>query len=163
MKKPRLLLILLAAVILPVTGGDLRPATTPVADAGIDAAIARGTLWLEQHPASVSDGGLPDMLDEGVAYHVRRNLSRDAAERARLGAHLRAHMQRLADLPEFAQWVYRGHKTLTDYYHLVLAAHLLQDEDDPADLRTEIMTQAAGVLRLLPRNRQAEQTTTTWP
>jgi hypothetical protein len=149
MKNLRLLLFLLAAVILQASG-DPRQATMSPANADIDAAITRGTAWLERHPASVNDGGLPDILDEGVAYHVRRNLAGDAAERMRLDAQLRAHMRRLADLPEFAQWVYQGRKTLTDYYHLVLAAHLLQDEDDPADLKAEIMTRAAGVLRMVP-------------
>jgi hypothetical protein len=58
-------------------------------------------------------------------------------------------MTRLADLTEFEQWVYRGHKTLTDYYHLVLAAHLLQTAGVPDDRQAEIAAQAGSVLRLV--------------
>ncbi|HYQ70420.1 MAG TPA: hypothetical protein VET88_00680, partial [Gammaproteobacteria bacterium] len=144
------ILWLLAVLFLPASAAAPQQTATPAAVAGIDAAIARGTAWLARYPASPDDGGLADMLDEGVNYHVRRNLTRDAAERARLDTQLRAHMTRLADLPEYTQWVYRGRKTLTDYYHLVLAAHLLRDADDTAGLRAEITKQAAGVLRRVP-------------
>jgi hypothetical protein len=145
----RRLLFLLAVVVLPAPAADNHPAAMQPTGAEIDAVIARGNEWLAQHPASVSDGGLPDMLDEAVGYYVRRNLSRDTAERAHFAAQLQAHMARLADLPEFEQWVYGGRKNLTDYYHLVLAAHLLETAGEPDDLRGEITTQARDVLRMV--------------
>jgi len=145
----RCLLFFLAVVALPVPAADTHPAAIQPTLADVDAAIARGTGWLAQHPASVSDGGLPDMLDEALGYYVRRNLSRDVAERERLAEQLQAHMARLGGLPEFEQWVYRGRKNLTDYYHLVLAAHLLETAGEPDDLRAEIITQARSVLRMV--------------
>lgn len=143
-------LFLLAVMVMPVPAADNNPVAPPPTATDIDAAIARGTTWLAQHPASVSDGGLPDILDEGVGYYVRRNLSRDDAERVRLAAQLQAHMTRLANLPEFDQWVFQGRKKLTDYYHLVLAAHLLKAAAEPDDRQEEITSQARAVLRLVP-------------
>jgi len=145
----RCLLLILAVVVLPATAADDQTAAQLPAEADIDAAIVRGGGWLERHPATLDDGGLPDMLDEGVAYYVRLNLSRDVAERARLATQLQTHMARLADLPEFEQWVYRGRKKLTDYYHLVLAAHLLRAAGEPDDHQAEITKQARDVLRVV--------------
>jgi hypothetical protein len=144
------LLCLLIAVVLPVLASDNEPAAILPADPAIDAAIVRGNDWLERHPASVSDGGLPDILDEGIAYYVRRNLTRDAVERAHFAGQLQRHMAQLADLPEFDQWVYRGRKVLTDYYHLVLAAHLLRVAGEPDERQAEITAQARSVLQMVP-------------
>jgi len=149
MKGLRRLLFSLAVVALPLPTAANPSAAIQPTDADIDAAIGRGTTWLAQHPASVSDGGLPDMLDEALGYYVRSNLSRDTAERVQFAAELRTRMARLGGLPEFEQWVYRGRKNLTDYYHLVLAAHLLETAGEPDDLRAEITTQAMNVLRLV--------------
>jgi hypothetical protein len=149
MQAMRCLLISLAVMVLPAHAGDDHPAAVLPAKADIDAAIARGTEWLARHPAAAAGDGLADMLDEGVGYYVRRNLTPDAAERARLAERLQVHMARLAGLPEFEQWVYRGRKTLTDYYHLVLAAHLLDSAGEPDDLQAEITAQARRVLRVV--------------
>ncbi len=149
MQAMRCLLFSLIVMVLPAHAGDDHPVAVLPARAEIDAVIARGTEWLAQHPAAAAGDDLSDMLDEGVGYYVRRNLSPDAAERARLAERLRLHMARLAGLPEFEQWVYRGRKNLTDYYHLVLAAHLLDSVGEPDDLQGEITAQARGMLRVV--------------
>jgi hypothetical protein len=142
------LLLSLAVAVQPLLAGDTGNAGVLPTEVDIEAVILRGSDWLGRHPASVNDGGLPDILDEGVAYYVRHNLTREPTEREQLATQLREHMTRLADLTEFEQWVYRGRKALTDYYHLVLAAHLLQMAGEPDDRQAEIAAQALSVLRL---------------
>jgi len=142
---------LLLALLLPLWAGAIVAGPAMPSDADIDAAMQRGLDWLARHPASVDDGGLPDILDEGVGYYVRYNLAVDAAGRAGAAAQLRDHMTRLGDLPEFQQWVYQGRKKLTDYYHLVLAAHLMQVAGEPHELQGEIAAQARRVLRMVQR------------
>ena len=59
-------------------------------------------------------------------------------------------MASLAGMPAFAQWVTAGRKRLTDHYHLVLAAHLMQQSGNPTDLQPVIIARAQQVLAFSP-------------
>ena len=116
----------------------------------IRSAVARGLEWIDQQPATLQDGGLPDLLDEGVGFLVLSTLSGDPASRERFAAGFRLRMAALGEMPEFARWATGGQKRLTDYYHLVLAAHLMRQAGSPSDLQPEIVTRAQRVLVLTP-------------
>jgi hypothetical protein len=118
--------------------------------AQIRAAVARGLDWIERHPASLQDGGLPDLLDEGVGFMVLSTLSADPGARDRFTGRFRERMTALGELPEFAQWAMTRQKRLTDYYHLVLAAHLMQQAGSPSDLQPVIVASAQRVLATTP-------------
>jgi hypothetical protein len=55
-------------------------------------------------------------------------------------------MATLDALPEFTQWVNTSRKPLTDYYHLVLAAYLMQQAGTPSEQQAIIVAQAQWVL-----------------
>mgnify|MGYP001819152548 FL=1 len=116
----------------------------------IHTAVARGFRWIEQHPASLEDGGLPDLLDEGLGFLMLSTLSADPVSRDRFAAVFQERMQVLGEMPEFARWAMAGQKRLTDYYHLVLAAHLMQQAGNPTDLQPVIIARAQQVLAFSP-------------
>jgi len=143
--------IALLAPVLVAAGGSDSAGRDTATQAQIRTAIARGLDWIEQHPASVADGGLSDVLDEGVGFRVMSTLATDPAARERFAGRFRERMAALGALPEFVQWVNSGQKGLTDYYHLVLAAHLLQQAGTPSDQQPVIVAQAQWVLTATPR------------
>ena len=116
----------------------------------IHTAVARGLRWIDQHPASLEDGGLPDLLDEGLGFLMLSTLSADPVSRDRFAAVFRERMQVLGEMPEFARWAMAGQKRLTDYYHLVLAAHLMQQAGNPTDLQPVIVARSQQVLAFSP-------------
>jgi len=146
---PRRSMAALLFVALPLWVGGAWPYAVTAAETDIESAMMRGFGWLERHPASVSDGGLPDLLDEGIGYYLRANQSAAGSERARYETQLRKHMTRLGNLPDFQVWVYQGRKKLTDYYYLVLAAHLMRMAGEPSELQGEIAAQSRQVLRVV--------------
>jgi hypothetical protein len=150
MHRFRQLTIILAlfATILAAAAGSAGDTAT---QARIRAAVERGLDWIERHPASVQDGGLADMLDEGVGFLVLSTLPGDAAERERMAARFRERMAALGALPEFARWASTGQTRLTDFYHLVLAAHLMQQAGTPTDQQPVIVARTQQVLAATPR------------
>ena len=126
----------------------------PVAPAGprdfdgeiIQAASARAIAWIENHRATPEDGGLPDMIDEGVSFRVFRELSRTASQRERFAHLFRSQMAALNQHVEFERWVSRPQKSLFDYYHLVLAAYLAEGAGQPNPRAAVISEQARQAL-----------------
>jgi len=144
-------LALLAPVLVTAASGSSSADGNAATQAQIRAAVAHGLDWIEQHPASVQDGGLSDVLDEGVGFRVMSTLAGDPAARERFATRFRERMAALGALPEFVQWANSGQKGLTDYYHLVLAAHLMQQAGTPSDQQAVIVAQAQWVLAATPR------------
>ena len=137
--------------VLLVLLAPLPDAVAAVTQAQVSAAAARGLDWIERHPASVQDGGLPDLLDEAVGFRVLSTLSGNPATQERFRARFGERMARLRALPEFTQWERAGQKRLTDYYYLVLAAYLMQQAGTPSDLQALILAPAQWVLANSPR------------
>jgi hypothetical protein len=140
-------LALLLAVLPVANAGDDGDAVT---QAQVSAAITRGLDWIERHPASLQDGGLTDILDEGVGFRVLSMQYADPSARKRFSERFVRRMTTLAALPAFTQWVTAGRKRLTDYYHLVLAAWLMQQAGKPTELQPFIVAQAQWVLANSP-------------
>lgn len=141
-----LFVLLLAASVIR---GE--PADTGVAGArDISVAISRGLHWIETHPATLEDGGLIDIIDEGVGFYVFQHLARQADKRKYYTTALQRHMASLDALPEFSQWVRQPRKRLLDHYHLVLAAWLMQRAGQPATLQADIVRQAQYALLAAP-------------
>ena len=138
-----LLLVLLLAI------GCLRaePVDSVVSGTNdISTAISRGLHWIETHPATLQDGGLIDLVDEGVGFYVFQHLARQPDGRQHFATALQHHMATLDALPEFAQWVRQPRKRLLDHYHLVLAAWLMQSAGQPSTLQADIVHQAQYAL-----------------
>jgi hypothetical protein len=150
----RLCRVLTSLVILLVLAPAPSASAAPDIDAAmqtqIRAAVARGLDWIGQHPATLQDGGLPDLLDEGVGFLMLSTLSADPGARDRFDARFRERMASLGKMPEFAQWAMAGQKRLTDHYHLLLAAHLMQQAGSPTDLQPVIVARAQQVLAATP-------------
>ena len=138
--------LLLLAASETAAGADIDTAM----QAQIRSAVARGLEWIDQHPASLQDGGLPDLLDEGLGFLMLSTLSGDPASRDRFGGAFRKRMSTLEEMPEFASWATAGQKPLTDYYHLVLAAHLMRQAGSPSDQQPIIVYRAQQVLLFAP-------------
>ena len=151
----RSLLALVFILAAPALGSGSTPgAAGPMetaADTDVAAAITRGLAWIERHPATLQDGGLIDIVDEGVAFLVLRNLSRRLGDRSRFAAALRARLTALEQLPAFEAWVYAPRKTLIDHYHLVLTAHLMRLAGQPSAFQPIIVEQAQRALLATPR------------
>lgn len=134
----------------------LGPLAAPPADAGagpagpamaaLDAALARAVGWVERHPATPTDGGLAEMVDERLLLLLLGQLSRDPGERERFAGALRAHVARLEHSGVLDGWVRQPAKTLWDHYHLALAAHLARRAGHPSALGPAI---AAGARQAL--------------
>lgn len=112
----------------------------------ISTAISRGLHWIETHPATLQDGGLIDIVDEGVGFYVFQHLARQPDGRQHFVTALQRHMATLDALPEFSQWVRQPRKRLLDHYHLVLAAWLMQRAGQPSALQADIVHQAQYAL-----------------
>ena len=151
----RSLLALVFILAAPALGSGSTPAAAgpmeTAAETDVAAAITRGLAWIERHPATLQDGGLIDIVDEGVAFLVLRNLSRRLGDRSRFAAALRARLTALEQLPAFEAWVYAPQKTLIDHYHLVLTAHLTQLAGQPSAFQPIIVEQAQRALLATPR------------
>lgn len=144
------LLSLLSAVAGSVAAEQRAIAHAPTA-AVLAAAASRGLAWIDAHPAGLADGGLPDILDEGVGFLVMSRLARDAAAREQFHDRFVARMNTLRDLPEFARWAGTADRQLTGYYHRVLAAHLMRHAGSPTDREAVIVAQAQWALGNTPR------------
>ncbi len=112
----------------------------------IEAASARALDWIETHRATPEDGGLPDMIDEGVSFRVFRDLSPTPSDREHFAHLFRSQMAAINDLPEFERWVSATNKPLIEHYHLVLAARLTQLAGQTSPLTPLIMEQAQRAL-----------------
>lgn len=143
---PVVILLFLTPAVVTNAGADIDAAM----QAQIRSAVAHGLDWIGQHPASLQDGGLPDLLDEGVGFMMLSTLSTDPGARERFAARFRERMVSLGEMPEFAQWVMAGQKRLTDHYHLVLAARLMRQAGSPTDLQPVIVARAQQVLAVTP-------------
>ncbi|MGB5259531.1 MAG: hypothetical protein WBO34_03300 [Gammaproteobacteria bacterium] len=137
-----LLVLLLATSCLRAEPVD--SAVSGITD--ISTAISRGLHWIETHPASLQNGGMIDLIDEGVAFYVFQQLARQSDERQQYATALQHHMASLDALPEFSQWVRQPRKRLLDHYHLVLAAWLMQRAGQPSALQADIVHQAQYAL-----------------
>jgi hypothetical protein len=42
------------------------PTTVAATEAATERTVARGLAWVKQHPAAPDDGGILDMIDEGL-------------------------------------------------------------------------------------------------
>jgi hypothetical protein len=142
--------LLIVLVQAQPAGSDPSPLNDPALQADLRAAVARGLDWIERHPATLQDGGLPDLLDEGLGYLMLSTLSADNDARQRFAAIFSERMASLAGMPAFAQWVTAGRRRLTDHYHLVLAAHLMHQAGNPSDLQPQIIARAQYALASSP-------------
>jgi hypothetical protein len=142
--------LLIVLVTAQPADSDPSPLNDPALQADLRTAVARGLDWIERHPATLQDGGLPDLLDEGLGYLMLSTLSGDEASRQRFAATFRERMASLAGMPAFAQWATAGRKRLTDHYHLVLAAHLMRQAGSPSDRQPEIVARAQFALASSP-------------
>ncbi|MGB5338549.1 MAG: hypothetical protein WBO06_05590 [Gammaproteobacteria bacterium] len=146
---PRSLLFFL--LLLPAQCLPAQPVDSAVSSAtGISMAISRGLQWIEAHPASLQDGGLTDLVDEGVAFYVFQRLARQPAARRHYATALQQHMASLDALPAFSHWVIQPRKRLLDHYHLVLAAWLMQRAGQATAWQAEIVRQAQQALATMP-------------
>lgn len=116
----------------------------------VERAIERALAWVSRHPASGQDGGLQDMIDEGLSFFVLHNISRDKEDRDRFGEMMGERMAAVARHPDFERWVGQPGKTLIDHYHLVLAAHLIRVAGKPSNLQPAIVSQAQRALSRAP-------------
>ncbi len=115
-------------------------------DNAIRAAIARALAWIENNRATPEEGGLTDMIDEGVAFRFFRDHAHSSSQRDRFAHLLRNQMASLYALAEFQDWVGRPDKSLIEHYHLVLAAHLAAVSGLKHPLSDTIRTQAQSAL-----------------
>ncbi len=139
--------LLLLVFLLATSCLRAEPAGSDVsATTDITTAISRGLRWIETHPASLQDGGLIDLVDEGVGFYVFQHLSRQPDGRRHFATALQRHMASLDALPEFTQWVRQPRKRLLDHYHLVLAAWLMHRAGQPSALQADIVHQAQQAL-----------------
>ena len=95
---PVVILLFLTPAVVTNAGADIDAAM----QAQIRSAVAHGLDWIGQHPASLQDGGLPDLLDEGVGFMMLSTLSTDPGARERFAARFRERMVSLGEMPEFA-------------------------------------------------------------
>lgn len=144
----RLLLLVLLLATQCVRAGPVDSADADSAD--ISTAISRGLHWIDTHPATLQDGGLIDLIDEGVASYLFQELARQPDLRRHYTTALQHQMASLRVLPAFSQWVMQPHKRLLDHYHLLLADWLMQRAGRPPALQEEIVHQAQYALATSP-------------
>jgi hypothetical protein len=140
-----LLLIALAMAPAAVLGGQADHPT----DRRIDAAIARAFDWIENHRATLEDGGLTDMIDEGVAFRFFREHAPTASQREHFSQLFTDQFASLNELAEFETWARRPNKPLMEHYHLVLAAHLSKTAGVSSPLNALIAERAQRALATL--------------
>jgi hypothetical protein len=140
-----LLLIALAMAAAAVPGGQADHPT----DRRIDAAIAAAFDWIESHRATLEDGGLTDMIDEGVAFRFFRGHAPTASQREHFSQLFAEQMASLNELTEFEAWARRPNKPLIEHYHLVLAAHLSKTAGVSSPLSAVIAERAQRALATL--------------
>ncbi len=138
----------LLAILLLLTAATTREAhpAAITADRPAPELQARALGWIEHHRATPDEGGLADMIDEGVSLRVFQDLAPTAAESGRFERLWDAQMTKLNTLPEFRRWVERPYKTLIDHYHLVLAAYLIEGAGLHSPLVPIIVQQAQRAL-----------------
>lgn len=119
-------------------------------ETAIEAAIGRALGWVTRHPASVQDGGIEDMIDEGLSFFVLHNIASSQTDRAQFLEMMRMRLSAVARQPELEHWVRHPGKTLIDHYHLVLAAHLMRVAGEPSTLEPAIVAQAQRALAGMP-------------
>jgi hypothetical protein len=112
----------------------------------VDAAVARALEWVERHPATPSDGGLADVVDEALLWLLLANLTPGGGEGGHHIQALAARVVALGRLPELAEETRRPAKTLLDHYHLVLALYLAERAGAPAPWRKPVVAQAQRAL-----------------
>lgn len=139
----RLLFVLLLATT-SLLADPVASAVSGATDTG--AAVSRGLHWIDTHPATLQDGGLIDLIDEGVAFYLFQHLARQPDLRRHYATVFQHHMESLGALPAFSQWVRQPRKRLLDHYHLVLAAWLMQRAGQPSALQADIVRQAQQAL-----------------
>ena len=115
-------------------------------DQHIEASIARALDWIENHRATPEDGGLPDMIDEGVSFRVFGALSPKPSDHEHFARLFRSQMAAINERAEFERWVLRPNKALIDHYHLVLAAHQTRLAGLTSPLTPLIVAQAQRAL-----------------
>ena len=69
------------------------------------AAIGRALGWVTRHPASVQDGGIEDMIDEGLSFFVLHNIASSQTDRAQFLEMMRMRLSAVARQPELEHWV----------------------------------------------------------
>ncbi|TNF93214.1 MAG: hypothetical protein EP297_12760 [Gammaproteobacteria bacterium] len=116
----------------------------------IETAVARAEAWITANPATLHDGGINDIIDEGVLLYVRHNLTKDPEEREQYAAVLREHMARLEKMPSFRQFADEQHRRLIDVYHLVLAMHIARSVGQPFADESAIVERARQALKMTP-------------
>jgi hypothetical protein len=117
----------------------------------LDEAITRALGWMQHHPATPVDGGMLDMIDEGVFFLMMRDLAATSDEREPYAQALRARMARVEALPAFGRWVQRPGKSLIEDYHLLLAAYLMRLSGHPSLYEKQIVQGAQRKLVSGPR------------
>lgn len=116
----------------------------------LKSAAVRAEVWIAANPATLDDGGINDIIDEGVSLYVRRNLVMDATEREQYTAALREHMVQLERMPAFRQFADEQHRRLIDVYHLVLATYIARSAGKPFADESAIVERARQALMMTP-------------
>jgi hypothetical protein len=138
-------------LLLALTVGGYAPGIAAKADPDrVEMALARAEAWLSAHPATPSDGGIPDIIDEAVSLHVRGNMASSVSERDRYTALLSQHMGKLEKMPAFRHFAGQTHRRLIDVYHLLLAAHLARSAGSPFADEKAILKRAQQALVMTP-------------
>lgn len=141
------LLLWIAVTTAPATVLAGQP-NQPI-DRRIDAAIAEAYNWIESHRATLEDGGLTDIIDEGVAFRFFREHARTASQREHFSRLFTDQLASLNELAEFEAWARRPSKPLIEHYHLVLAVHLSKTAGLSCPLSAVIAEQAQRALATL--------------
>lgn len=124
--------------------------TLTLNSAAVDQAITRALGWIERNPATLRDGGLVDMIDEGVLFLVLQGLTENPQQHRQFTEALQQRVPALDQLPAFAEWVQEPNKKLIEHYHLILAAHLMRSAGQPSRSETVIVEEAQQALMTAP-------------
>ena len=114
----------------------------------VDTAINRGLAWIMAHPATCQDGGLPDIVDEGLFYLTVKRLNSDKTFDP---LHQRAFedcISRLEASPGFERRLKKQNKALIEHYYLLLATYLIETVRKPTVSHDSVITQAQRTLAI---------------
>jgi hypothetical protein len=114
----------------------------------VDAAINRGLAWVIAHPATCQDGGLPDIVDEGLFYLTVKRLSSNKTFESLYEQAFEDCISRLEASPEFERRLKKQNKALIEHYYLLLATYLIETVRKPTASHDSIVAKAQRTLAI---------------
>lgn len=112
----------------------------------IDISINRGLTWIMEHPATCQDGGFLDLVDEGLFYLTIKRLSFNSEYNMHLEEAFEDCISRLESSSEFDRRLKKPNKNLIEYYHLLLASHIINTAGKQTPSRKKIIEDAQRTL-----------------